>query len=156
MSISEDILTSAISWVGVPYRKSGRDRTRGVDCLNFVGMVLLESGVVSELPAHQNYEYGFWRRPGDTILESFDDTSILSPNRKLLSFEDLPRNEWLPGDILCLSQLKRLEKATHVVIVESIDSHSTHIIHARQGRDGAVERTQMDRSWRPIRLFRII
>jgi len=157
MHANERILQAARSWLGVPYRKAGRDRRRGVDCLNYVGQCFLQAGISHSLPAWRNYEYGFWKAPGDVILAAIEDgLRLLGSEVEVEEYQSLGRADWRPGDLVCVSQMEGLNKATHAVIVESVTSHSVRILHARQGSGGCVESTRMPPSWRMIRLYRFL
>ena len=157
MEAGERILERARTWIGTPYKKAGRDRRRGVDCLNYVGLSYVEAGILSRLPEHRDYAPGFWRKPGDTILEAIEEglESIVAPYEST-HFCDTDRALWRPGDLLCVSQLRRLEKITHTALVERVEPHAVTILHARQGRGGKVERTQLCPSWRVLRVYRIL
>lgn len=160
MHADEKILEVARTWLGVPYRKAGRTRHRGVDCLNYIGLSFHGAGVITELPAWEDYEYGFWKKPGDPIVEAIERAlEKVGEDIEIERYvgEDIPpRDQWRPGDFLCVCQLRKLEKTTHTVIVEQVEQHAVTILHARQGRGGKVERTQLPQRWQVHRLYRAI
>lgn len=157
MASPSDILTAARSWLGVPYRKAGTCRLRGVDCLNFVGLCFVDAGILSKLPAPRDYSYGFWRTHPDLIGDAIREGVQHFEPGHTLEFLRPPRLADLrPGDVLSVCQLRKLDRATHVVIVESVDPSAVRIIHARQGLGGCVERSQLNPRWRVLSHYRIL
>ena len=151
MTWAETIASCAESWVDTPYSKGSVDRS-GADCAGFAGGVFKEVGILEALPVN-NYNGRFWTSPNDTLIEEVE--KLLACCKVTMTLVSGPLQR---GDFVIVTQFKNLEKATHVLFVKEVLSHSTMIIHARQGSSsslGLVEVTRMPPSWRILRTYRV-
>lgn len=155
--VSEQLVAEAISWVGVPYKKDGRSRA-GVDCSNWFVCLLDALGLVRDVPVVPSRD-GFWRKPGDFIGDWAEKVvrDHLVPGTRLETLNAVGFSYGLieRGMIVGIQQLPKLEKITHLVLVENVHSYGIDIIHASR-LDGRVVRGPLDPSHPPLKgwLFR--
>jgi cell wall-associated NlpC family hydrolase len=106
-----DIVASARSWVGVPYRHLGRDRS-GVDCAGLIMNVAKDFAIVPEAPA------AYSNQPkGQTLLVPADK-----------QMWKITRDRIIPGDIVVLWAWTPSEPQHFGVIGDS--PHGVTLIHA--------------------------
>lgn len=119
----KELVELARSWKGTPFHHQGRIKGVGTDCTGFLIGVLDEAGIATppDLPFYD-------RRPRGEELD-----------RRLASvFEEIPREEAKPGDLLTF----RSKYVQHIAMLTGEDS----IIHAVEGY-GVVE-IPIDQMWK--------
>lgn len=150
------LLLSAQTWIGAPWRKDGRDRERGVDCANMIGCAGIEAGLLYALPGARSVPLGFWRHPGDPITESIRDSrAFLVPGLDLVELPWTGFDSLEPGDILTISALRKIDKATHAAVVKEVCGYGCTILHA-SATAGRVRESALDPGWRVLRIFRVV
>lgn len=113
--IREQIVATARTALGVPFRHQGRSLTRGVDCIGLVICVLNKLGL-------SDFDYTSYpmQPPADLMTQTM---------RELLTV--IPRDQAQPGD---LYRFKVAGEPIHVGIATDVG-----VIHAVQSTGGVVE-----------------
>jgi len=110
--------------VGRPFRHQGRDPEQGLDCVGLIVYVAKTIGLTGF--DHKNYK----RIPGKAAISRY---------AKIAGFEQCPKTEMIPGNIVILKLGKYLE---HAAIISD-----RGIIHACEKYGGVVEHG-LDAQWR--------
>ncbi len=147
----DSLLDTLSQWKGTPYFHMGESKGGGVDCTKFVGLVLCELGVLSELspriyyakdwPLHGKREIVF-----ESIEEHFEKYSCGGTKYKVLSGD----SEIMTGDLLCYSVCKSgLSNHTAIAVGEDMMWHCSQIV--------GVVKTQILPHWkkRLTRIYRL-
>jgi len=109
------LVAEIVSWLGTKYRHLGRSKGGGVDCGNFVGLVLLNLGLISTV--EEFYYSRDWYVHGnvDLLVDSFARHVELygqGISAVLYQGDQAP----MPGDIICMRLYNDTCPAHHAAI----------------------------------------
>jgi hypothetical protein len=132
----DEVVAEARTWIGVPYRKRGRSRTAGVDCLGLLVMV----GIHFNVPHRDEPNYSDWPDPSYRILRTLDRYLKIVPGEPHPGMVGVFANSRLPGHTGFFSELHG----------------SLHVIHARMDvRKVAEHEFRQGRFFTDARLIRV-
>ncbi|MCS7152614.1 MAG: C40 family peptidase [Bacteroidia bacterium] len=118
-SPNDEIVSTARSYLGIPYRYGGMDR-KGVDCSGLVCRVYLDAA-------------------GIQLPRTADAQALVGQEVKKENLEK--------GDLVFFKE-PRSKRITHVGIVSQVEGGSVKFIHAASGRGKVVEDNLDDPHWR--------
>jgi cell wall-associated NlpC family hydrolase len=132
----DEVVAEARTWIGVPYRKCGRSRTAGVDCLG----LLVNVGIRFQVPHKDEPNYSEWPDPHYRILKTLSRYLRIVPGEPRPGTVGVFANSKLPGHVGFFSEL----------------NGRLHVIHARMDvRKVAEHEFQHGRFFTDARLIRL-
>lgn len=135
----QDVIAQARTWMKVPYKHHGREKSIAVDCAGLV----IGVGRELQLMDHNDFAYGEWPK-ADYLLRECDkvlEQEVLAKE----AGEDAVLQHVAPGKVLVMYSRSPRE-AQHMGIVGEHNGRLT-LIHAFSKRDMVVEQG-LDNFWR--------
>ena len=126
MTIRDDIVAEARSWVGTPFRHQGRRKGKAVDCAG----VVIETG--KELDLLDYKEEGYATQPDPTRMGALLERYL----------DPIDRGDLKPGDILWM----RFIEPMHLAIFSRLQDGRDGVIHAYSNVGRCVEHG-LDDKW---------
>jgi len=124
-----EVVTTARTYVGVPYRHQGRTRA-GIDCIGLIWCIAADLGYRVDIPA--NYA----QSPSSALLIEGCERTMVKQDRALTDLK--------PGDVVVMWGMTRAE-AQHFAVVGQVDGRLT-LIHAFSKHQKVVEQS-IDEFW---------
>lgn len=149
------IIEEAMDWIDTPYSNYKRMKgvKGGVDCLNYVAGVFQNLDVLGTVKPRR-YDRKFWLRKKDLMFEGvLEGLSQMKPGHVGHIFH-ATHTEWMPGDMLLVKTMPRMEFPNHTVFVQDASGPQVWIIHA-DGVRGKVRKDVLPTNWEPSHIVRV-
>lgn len=132
MTLADNLVTEARTWLNTPFRHQGRLKGLGVDCAGFIGEVAHNVGL-TQIDIPHDYKP---REDGTAMMR------ILSEHLEFIETDSVQA-----GDVLALSDeaLREPDIPRHLAIVTDVTPKTIFIVHASQH---GVREHRMDTHWR--------
>jgi NlpC/P60 family putative phage cell wall peptidase len=132
MTLAQQLVHEAETWIGTRYQHQGRIKGLGVDCVGFISEVAKDAGV-SNLEIPNDYRPN---EDGVVMLQLLNEHMAM-----------VPTDEMQPGDVLafCDEALQKPDTPRHLAFVQDVTPNTVFIIHASAH---GVRRHRIDSAWR--------